>query len=394
MRVVQVTHMYPKLPGDRYGITMQDQIRALAESCGVESSVIAPTPWVPHILHSVPRWKGIAHCPSHATLRGIEVSYPKYLTAPRGFLRQMGRRAFCTAAASAFRQTSSRKKVDLVHAHMAIPDGLAAFKISRLYSCPFVVTIQATDLDLTAQAGGAHAIQLAQIFAAAAAVMSPSPRLTRAFAAQFGYPIVTVPYGIHLDDPHGDAGDTRAELPPGKILLTVARLLRSKGIDDLIRACSRLVNNRLEFHLVIVGDGPDRGRLETIVRSTGLTEHVSFLGALPHREVLRYMAACDVFVLPSWRETFGLVYLEAMAAGKPVIGVREQGIDGIIEEGKTGFLVAPRSIHELAGALWQLLSDSDLAHTTGANARSLVLDTLTWQRTAERTMEIYEQAIP
>ena len=393
MRVVHVSHMYPKRPGDRYGITMRDQVNALAESCAVSSSVISPTPWLPHVLRNVPRWKRYFTSLHHATVDGIDVTFPKYLVAPRGLFRQMGQRAFRTAATSAFREMPNPEGVDLVHAHMAIPDGLAAWSISHLCSCPFVVTIQATDLDLTARAGETHRAQLSHVLSAASAVISPSPRLSMDCRSQFGRPAVTVPYGIHSDDPHGEAGNTRAKLPAGTILLTAARLLRSKGIDDLLHACSNLINEQLQLHLVIVGDGPDRGRLESIARSNSLAEHVSFLGALPHSEVLRYMAACDVFVLPSWRETFGLVYLEAMAAGKPVIGVQEQGIDGIIEQGRTGFLVASRSICELTQTLQRVVTDAELARAVGANARALVLETLTWQRTAERTMEIYEQAI-
>jgi len=393
VHVMQVSHMYPRFREHRYGITMKDQIAALAEVCQVDSSVISPVPWVPPMLRRLPRWSQLSVSPRSAEMDGIHVSYPRYLTAPFGLLRKMSWSAFGAAATRAVHEVPNTAKVKLVHAHMAIPDGLAALGISRSLSCPFVVTIQATDLDLTARAGEVQRALLGQVFSAASVVISPSPRLTRTLVAQFACSAVTVPYGIHPDDPHGEAGTTRAEFPVGQILLTVARLLRSKGIDYLIRAFSNLINEQVQLHLVIVGDGPEREHLEAIVDRAGLAEHVSFLGALSHRDVLRYMAACDVFVLPSWRETFGLVYLEAMAAGKPIIGVRGQGIDGIIEDGRTGFLVAPQSISELTQSLRRVLMDSELAQAVATDGRALVFDTLTWERTAERTMEIYEQAI-
>jgi len=137
-----------------------------------------------------------------------------------------------------------------------------------------------------------------------------------------------------------------------KRILSVCILGPRKGIFYLLKALSQLMKKRQDFALDIVGHGPSRKELEELARNLGLDEIVKFHGRQP--EVASFMRNCDFFVLPSLYENFGVVYIEAMACGKPVIGTAAGGPKEIITK-ETGILVPPKNINELTKAIDYML---------------------------------------
>jgi L-malate glycosyltransferase len=129
---------------------------------------------------------------------------------------------------------------------------------------------------------------------------------------------------------------------------TAASLLPRKHVDAVICALAGLGR---PWSYSIMGDGPERGALESLARSLGVADRVRFLGQVRRDEVLEELKAADVFVMVSELETFGLAYLEAMAKGCLVVGSRGWGIDGIVADGENGFLVESGDAEALAGTL-------------------------------------------
>jgi glycosyltransferase involved in cell wall biosynthesis len=167
-----------------------------------------------------------------------------------------------------------------------------------------------------------------------------------------------------------------AKYPAGRILLSVTRLAACegyKGIDTVIQTLPRLRSVVPDVQHVVVGDGDDRPRLEQLSREAGVADCVHFLGRLEAPELRACYRNCDVFVLPSKGEGFGLVFLEAMAYGKPVVGGAHGGALDVIEDGKTGFLVSHGDVQGLAGALERLLIDAPLRQKLGEQGRTQVL---------------------
>ena len=165
------------------------------------------------------------------------------------------------------------------------------------------------------------------------------------------------------------------EFPQGRVILTVGRWSageRYKGVDTLITALPRLLTEWPELQLVAVGDGDDQGWLEQIANGRGVRRHVHFLSGLSYAEIAACYQACEIFALPSRGEGFGLVYLEAMACGKPVIGGAHGGAPEVIEDGKTGYLVQHGDAAQLATSLEALLSDAKLAQEMGARGKERV----------------------
>ena len=169
----------------------------------------------------------------------------------------------------------------------------------------------------------------------------------------------------------------------------VGRLCYYKGVEYLIEAM-QWVNAKL----LIVGDGELREKLEEMTVSLGLEERVKFLGKVSN-ELLKYCyQICDVFVLPSVEptEAFGLVQLEAMAYGKPVINtLLPTGVPFVSIDGKTGLTVEPRNSKALADAINKLLSDDELRKKFGIQARNRVVENFTVDKMNEKILKVYQE---
>lgn len=166
-----------------------------------------------------------------------------------------------------------------------------------------------------------------------------------------------------------------AAYPGGRVILTVGRWNsneRYKGMDHLIAALPRLLTDLPEVHLVAVGDGDDLEWLENLAEGSGVARHVHFVRGISQGELGAWYSACEVFALPSKGEGFGLVYLEAMAYGKPVIAGAHGGAPEIVEDGVTGYVVPHGDLPQLATALAALLSDAELRQKMGARGQARV----------------------
>jgi len=178
-----------------------------------------------------------------------------------------------------------------------------------------------------------------------------------------------------------------------KIILSVGGLEKRKGHDITLMAISEISKEYRDIKCIIIGDGKERQNLFRLVNKLKLNDFVEFTGALLPREVMRYMSIADIFVLPSWLEPFGIVYLEAMAYGVPIIACKGQGMDGVIIDGEHGFLVEPKDVASVVSALRKLLLDEKLRFAMGEKGKKLVLENYTWNKIAKNVINIYQDVI-
>jgi phosphatidyl-myo-inositol dimannoside synthase len=174
-----------------------------------------------------------------------------------------------------------------------------------------------------------------------------------------------------------------AGFPRGRIILTVGRWEASeayKGVDHLIAALPALLKTIPDVQLVAVGEGSDLPRLQSLARESGVSGHVHFLPFIAHDELPKAYDHCDVFAMPSRGEGFGLVFIEAMARGKPVIGGAHGGTPEIIEDGMNGYLVRHGDVEQLVDRLQRLLSKDSLRREMGAQAFAKVRREFTFAR--------------
>ena len=251
------------------------------------------------------------------------------------------------------------REPDLVIVHGERNVGLSAGIWNRNRKWPTAMIVHGADPALEAAGEGflhRHAGAVAN--AGVSRFILVGNRL-RTYARHIGYDerrITVIPNGFSQPRPPVRLSDEEI----GAVrMVSVARLVPVKGIDDTLHALAALYerNPNLEWSYDIAGDGPERGVLQQLTKNLGLEERVQFLGALPNEDVLRLLEKSAIFVLPSWNEAFGLAYLEAMAMGTVVVGCLENGASDIITGGVDGCLVPPRNVDALSRVLEDLITD-------------------------------------
>ena len=181
--------------------------------------------------------------------------------------------------------------------------------------------------------------------------------------------------------------------PNERIILFVGRLVPQKGVDTLIKAAPLIMQQHRDARILIAGDGWSRNYLEELARSMGLGDRIRFLGFISDWELEDLMVTADVLVVPSIYEPFGIVALEGMAAGTPVVATNIGGLSEIIEHDRTGVLVYPEDPGSIAWGINKVLSDPKYADWLVRNARRKVRKAYSWEAIAKRTVEVYEAAI-
>lgn len=204
--------------------------------------------------------------------------------------------------------------------------------------------------------------------------------------------IHVVPNGTdpaHFVPTDGRAFRQRHGLGTHPLILTVGRLVPNKGIDTVIEALPKVLEEVPDALYVVAGTGPDRARLEAMATRLSVRSHLRFLGRIDDPELVSAYGAADVFVTlsrlePPAVEGFGLVFLEAGACGTPVVGSRSGGIEDAVADGESGLLIPPRDPAAAATALSRVLSDRGFAARLGRAGRARVLASGTWDHAAAR----------
>lgn len=176
-----------------------------------------------------------------------------------------------------------------------------------------------------------------------------------------------------------------------KIVLYVGRLASNKGLDILVRSAKLILKNQPNTLFVLVGsDAGERSRIERMINGLGLNNNFILTGHIKDPEIFRAAyTACDIFVLPSEYEAFGIVLLEAMACGKPCVATRVGGVSEVVEDGRTGVLVEYGDVHALAKAISYLLDKDDIRMKMGQYGRNRVLKNFDWDVIVSRIEKVY-----
>ena len=281
-----------------------------------------------------------------------------------------------------------RQKINLLHCQGFL-SGFLGFFLSKLTKTPYIVTVQRIEEDKGFLRKLAY--KNAKICIAASSAI-------KEYFDEIGCKnIEIIPNGIDLSKFQNlDREKSREKLgiKDEFLIMTVARLEKVKGINYLIEAGKLLSSESLisnsKFLILIIGDGSERKNLENLVKKLNLEDRVKFLGQIPNEEILEYLVAADCFVLPSLKEGFGIVILEAMAAGVPIIGTKIGGILDIIDDQKTGILVEPKNPQEIAGAIFKIYTQPQLSQNLVKSSLSKLIK-YDWQNVVEKVYQIYQQ---
>jgi glycosyltransferase involved in cell wall biosynthesis len=288
-------------------------------------------------------------------------------------------------------------RVDVVHVHLG--EDLAVFPVgaaaARLHHLPLILTVH-TSLHHTLAVSDLRSAILKRLGGpierwgehSAEAVLVITPRLKRLLLAD-GVDenrIHLIPPGVNPSLFEGPFEDPFANIRRPRVLF-VGRLAPQKGVGTLVAAADLLEDPSAQ--VVLVGDGPERSKLEQEAKRIGVTDRLHFVGFFAHDRLPAVLAHADLLVLPSIYEELGTVLLEAMQAALPIVASRTGGIPDVIEDGVNGILVPPGHPEELAHAINCLLADRDLARRLSEGAQQRVKD-YDWEVLAERVLRVYQ----
>ncbi len=376
MRVLFVTHAFPRADGDTAGGFVLRLAVALRD-VGVDVSVLAPAA------------PGLA---SHGTVEGIAVERFRYAPEAWETLAYDGTMAEQVAAtirgklalagmiaqgARAVSGAVARVRPAIVHAHWWFPSGLSCAMVAR--ARPLMVTFHGSDIRLTAASRWAPYLFRAVMgrTATATAVSGWLAETARTLSPR-AVEVAPMP----VDVATFPAGEGRRE---PRILL-VGRLNKQKGVRDVIDAL-RWIDPHIG--LDVVGDGPDRDALKRFAEECGVGGRVRWHGALPQARVAPLYRAATVVAVPSVGEGLGLVAVEAQLSGTPVVAYRSGGLTDVVEHDRSGQLVEPGDVRSLARSLELIVTQPDRATAMGAEGRAAMLKRFSPAAVARVYADIY-----
>ena len=289
-----------------------------------------------------------------------------------------------------------RYRVKRILATTWSPCGFVAFLFSRLFKTPYFVSAHGLDI-LEPQRSPKYTKLMRRTLNGAVKIL-PNSNFTKSKLIEFGISgkrIIVIPDGTDpiRFNPNIDSSEIkeRFHLQDKKVILTVGRLMERKGHDMVIQSLPQVLERIPSIVYLIAGKGPEEKRLKKLVKDLDLEEKIIFAGFVSDENLPKYYSACNLFIMPSREmkeegdvEGFGIVYLEANACGKPVIGGRSGGVEDAIIDGVTGLLVDPSSKGEISQSLIRLLKDEKLVIQLGKNGRKRVERELNWENITER----------
>lgn len=285
---------------------------------------------------------------------------------------------------------------DIVNMHYIVPTGYCSTMVCKTFQIPTVLSLIGWDV-ISPRASARPFMKLLMKNVKRIACIS-SYVMQRAL--ELGAPpsrTEVVPFGVDVNqfNPQIDGKSVREMygVRDKTIVLAVQRISPRKAVEYLIYAIPIVLRTFPETIFFIIDGGEKMKKLEKMARKLKIADKTIFVDSAPRSMLPKYYAAADIFVLHSLSEALGLVLLEAMSSGKPVVTTRAGGMIDVVEDGKTGFLVKPKNPTELAKAIGILIKDKQLRKKMGRNGRIKAVKNFSWENIAHRMLKIYLEAM-
>ncbi|MGH8158698.1 MAG: glycosyltransferase [Rhodanobacter sp.] len=392
LRLLALTTSYPLRPGSSAGVFVQSLYRHLSVGCTVD--VVCPADSKPvkatfddgaalgirvHAVRYAPRlWRTLAQ-ESGGVVTGLRRSPWQVLLLPGLLLGLFWRCLLCAG------------DTDLIHANWSVCGAMAGI-VGRLRRKPVITTLRGSDVARATRSWLDRMI-LGLAVRNSRIVICVSEAMAERLRAQFPRRTADIHACLNGADETFFRIDRAVSGDTGLRVLAVGNLIRLKGFDVLIEAVAR-ARHRERMHVSIVGGGPEREPLLAQVASCGVSSCFTFVGTVPATEMPKRISEADVFVLCSRSEGRPNVVVEALAGGLPVISTDLEGVQGMVNNGDTGWLVAVDDADALATALDQAVTDRVELHRRGERARAFARVQIgTWTDTARCYEALFQKAV-
>jgi teichuronic acid biosynthesis glycosyltransferase TuaC len=373
-----LTPFYPSAKDDANGCFVAEPIAALDEK--ILCTVLAVEP--------------IYRQPSKASSSGPAAQWVRYFSIPSTLGLATAGVFLYARIVGLIRALHAHHRIDLIHAHAPLACGHAAMLLRAELGIPYVVTVHGLDAFSTLQVKGTAGEWCRRIskriYGNARRVICISEKVRDRVLEGMGGSCRTAVIYNGADTEMFRPGPEQPEEP---VILSVGNLIPIKGHEMLLRAVGALRSEFPKLTCEIIGDGPERARLQALARELKIADRVHFLGRRSRAQVAEAMRRCILFALPSRYEGLGCVYLEAMSCAKPVIACRGQGIAEVIRDGCNGVLVGADNEKELGQAMARLLRDEKARKKMGETARHTVLRSFTLADQATHLAHAYRECV-
>lgn len=401
MKVLFLASYFPKPDNPVMGTWALSQAQALVRQ-EIELQVISFTSWVPQAIAFTSGAKAYANCPGEYIWSGnVKVKYPRWLYYPVPPLKQ---KAYLNPTPYLKLALWSAKKTliseienfqpDIIFCHHSLPNGWMVTHLPEQFQRPLFILEHDFDeiSDCHSLPKRRHAF--AQVANRATGLMAVSQRMEADMRSLFPQAtIFTHHNGVELIPVEIENTPCSAEIADKIVILCCAIFAERKGIPLLIEAYAKIAARYPQAILRIIGDGPEADRVRDTVTKLNLQDRVQLLGKQNHDRVLQEMVWADCFALVGWDEPFATVYLEAMAAGKPIICCNDGGINDVIQDEIHGLTVSPKDLEATAKALERMLANPEQRQQMGKEAKNLIERSLTWDVKARELINRFERAL-
>ena len=354
MKILLFTTLYPNAAQPRFAPFVEQRLLQLMKSESVEARVVAPVPWFPFGHERFGEYGVFARVPHEEVRNGVVIKHPRYVLLPKVSMSLAPLLMAIGAYRSLRRAQREGFDFDLIDAHFLYPDGMAAILLGWMLKKPVVITSRGSDVNLHLNYRFPRWLT-DRLIRRAAALITVSEALKKRLESLFSNlpPITVLRNGVDLERfQPGEREQTRSELGlTGTTLISVGKLHELKGQGLTISALQQLP----DATLLLVGEGPDREKLERLAESLGVSDRVRFLGSQPNELLSKFYCAADIMVLASSREGWANVLLESMACGTPVVATAVGGTPEVLRDPALGVLIQERSAAGIARAVRELL---------------------------------------
>lgn len=292
------------------------------------------------------------------------------------------------------------QRFDAIHAGRVLPEGLVGWCVARLFRKPIVIYAHGEEITTWRQSGKFRAMCFAYRHADQVIANSDFTKeeLKKIGVSESRIMLINPGVDIERFRPGLPCDDLRAQVgcgESGQVLLSVGRLSRRKGFDQVIRCMQRLLPHHPQLHYAIIGIGEDQHYLEKLASECGVESRVHLLGHVSVNDLPRWYNAADIFVMPNREidgdtEGFGMVFIEASACGTPVVAGMAGGTASSVNEGVSGHRVDGNSMNDIAACVSRLLQDRAMLARMGLEGRNWVADGFSWDSVANRTARVGE----
>jgi glycosyltransferase involved in cell wall biosynthesis len=403
MRIAVLTSSYPRFQGDGTAPFVMSITESLAK-LGHTIQVVAPydISVKNDLISTVPIkrfkyiWPNNLHIMGHARSLKADVKLRPLVLFLLPF--------FLIASTINLIKECRRIDAQIIHAHWVLPNGFIAAIASKILGIPFIISLHGSDIFMADRNFLFRAIAR-WTFKQSSYVTACSQELyDRAKKINKDINIELIPWGANPEifKPTVDRTKIREKYGWSSeeiVITTLGRMVYKKGFDQLILIAKELSNINTPFKIIIGGSGPLENPLRKMAEEQDVLDLISFPGQIPWNEVPDFLAASDIFVLPSRRDKAGnldglpTVLLEAMACGLPCIASDVGGVNLVINEGVDGFIFQPKDLDRMQKCLAILIENKQLRESFGTESRRQIIEEFNWENVAKSIEKLYQKSL-